>query len=338
MNKLPPGLRIRGSSIMVDVTLNGVRKTGTIKGLDVTQALLLRESLKQELEKEVQGSPVEGAWSLKQAFEKTCELHWTPEETRSWKKLQANAFQALEFFGPATLVHTINSEKVDEWASHMKKNGSSGATINRKLSALSKMFTVAFRKEKLTRKPVIERRKETAGRIRFLSQKEEQLVLQTFETWGLHLAADVVRVLVDTGLRPSELWRLKRKDVDFQNKIIHIWQTKTDKPRSVPMTKRVSEILGKFQGAMDHVVLFGECDNYWFDRHWNKMKEHLGLGGDKEFIPYCLRHTCASRLIQKGVNLVVVQEWLGHKSILTTRRYSHLSPTNLLEAVKVLEK
>ncbi len=41
-------------------------------------------------------------------------------------------------------------------------------------------------------------------------------------------------------------------------------------------------------------------------------------------------HTCASRLVQRGVPLKVVQEWMGHKAINMTMRYAHLAPANLL--------
>jgi len=67
------------------------------------------------------------------------------------------------------------------------------------------------------------------------------------------------------------------------------------------------------------------------------MKTVMNLEHDEQFIPHCLRHTCASRLVQRGVPIMVVQEWLGHKTIQMTMRYAHLCPTNLEAAVKVLE-
>ena len=63
----------------------------------------------------------------------------------------------------------------------------------------------------------------------------------------------------------------------------------------------------------------------------------MGLAEDDGFVPHALRHTWASRLIQRGVSLRVVQEWLGHKTITVTMRYAHLSPKSLLAAVSVLE-
>ena len=66
------------------------------------------------------------------------------------------------------------------------------------------------------------------------------------------------------------------------------------------------------------------------------MRTDMGLDDDKEFVLHCLRHTCASRLVQKGVQIQVVQQWLGHKSIQMTLRYAHLNVNNLMDAVHVL--
>ena len=51
-----------------------------------------------------------------------------------------------------------------------------------------------------------------------------------------------------------------------------------------------------------------------------------------------IRHTCASRLVDKGVDLYVVKEYLGHSSIQITEKYAHLSPVKLAHAARVLEK
>jgi site-specific recombinase XerD len=64
----------------------------------------------------------------------------------------------------------------------------------------------------------------------------------------------------------------------------------------------------------------------------------MGQDHDKEFIPYALRHTCASRLVQRGVPLTVIQKWLGHESIRVTQRYAKIRPEDLFAAVDVLER
>jgi site-specific recombinase XerD len=63
----------------------------------------------------------------------------------------------------------------------------------------------------------------------------------------------------------------------------------------------------------------------------------MGLEGDKEFVIHSTRHTCASRMVNAGVDLYVVKEVLGHSSIQVTEKYAHLAPHKLSDAVAVLE-
>ena len=74
---------------------------------------------------------------------------------------------------------------------------------------------------------------------------------------------------------------------------------------------------------------------YWYRDHWDRLRHILKLD-DAPW--HTLRHTTASRLVQKGVQLVVVKEIMGHKSIQITMRYAHLQPANLVYAKSVLEK
>jgi integrase len=181
------------------------------------------------------------------------------------------------------------------------------------------------------------RKREFAGRLRWLSDDEEKVILSVFDQWGMDEVSEAVCVLVDTGLRPSELWALTKRDIDFSTNFLHVWDSKNDDSRSVPMTERVASILKRRIEVGIKGPLF-PYDNFWMHRAWSKMKTHLQMDHDAEFIPYVLRHTCASRLVQEGVNLEYIRKWLGHKSILTTQRYAKACPKNLQDAVKVLER
>jgi integrase len=77
---------------------------------------------------------------------------------------------------------------------------------------------------------------------------------------------------------------------------------------------------------------------HYVDRQWDRLRSHLNLDHDKQFVVHALRHTCASRLIQRGVPLAVVQKWMGHKAIQTTLRYAHLAPDSLRVAMEALEQ
>ncbi|TSK08822.1 MAG: site-specific integrase [Geobacter sp.] len=124
-------------------------------------------------------------------------------------------------------------------------------------------------------------------------------------------------------------------DVSFGSNLVTIWVNKGDRPRSVPMTKRVRMILEERQ-QMSRVKPFG-ISKPEMERAWQWCRAEMGLNCDKEFVLHALRHTCASRLVNAGVDLYVVKELLGHSSIQITERYAHLNPVKLVQAVEVLE-
>ena len=245
-----------------------------------------------------------------------------------------NAASAIEFFGPDRELDTINTTAIDEYVEYLESEGNSDATINRKMAALSKMMSVARDRGGLASKPKIPRRPESMGRIRYLSQLEESNLYAHLESWGLADHVDAFVVLIDTGLRVGELLRLEARDVDHNQRLLHVWETKAGLPRSVPLTTRAWTVVSR--RSLDGRRLFPYGQD-WLRRPWERVKVIMGLGEDKQFVPHALRHTCASRLVQRGVPITVIQQWLGHKTLTVTMRYAHPAPANLLAAVKALE-
>lgn len=335
--QLPKGIRVRGGSLLVDVTVNGIRKTATCESMEA--ALLKRAELYADL----LGGVVKGVtgvavWTMQKAFEKAKETAWagTAGEVNALR----NAQEAVEYFRPGTTLDKVTVDRIDEYVVSLRTKGNSNATINRKLAALSKMFTIAVDRGGAPAKPRIERKRESQGRIRFLTQQEERTALSLLEQWGKDEHAEAFCILIDTGLRPSELWRLAARDLNYvtETPTLTIWKTKTNKPRTIPMTQRVADIMRRrMELHPNGTGLFPDAGNFWFEHVWDRLKDHMGLQNDPQFVPYTLRHTCASRLVQRGVHLKVVQEWMGHAAIQTTMIYAHLAPTNLIDAVRVLE-
>jgi integrase len=102
------------------------------------------------------------------------------------------------------------------------------------------------------------------------------------------------------------------------------------------MTKRVASVL-KRRSEGNASKPFN-LTPYQSDKAWAWAREQMGLKNDTEFIIHALRHTCASRLVNAGVDLYVVKEWLGHSSIQVTERYAHLAPRKLAHAATILDE
>ncbi|QNN21228.1 site-specific integrase [Planctomycetales bacterium ZRK34] len=252
--------------------------------------------------------------------------------TRSEAHARINSDDVANLIGYEVPVSSVTQLTIDYVVSELKRRNLSNATINRKLSALSKMLKFAEDRGWIDRRPKIERLRENTHRIRWMTNAEEETVLKTCRFLGFTDLADLVVVLTDTGMRLSEALKLHSKDID--SGMIRVWQNKADYPRSVPMTKRVREVVERRSGDGE---LFPKLTFDMAQHQWQRVRDIVGMAGDDQFVLHMLRHTCASRLVQRGVSLPVVKEFLGHKSIQTTMRYAHLAPRHLMDAVSVLE-
>jgi integrase len=220
------------------------------------------------------------------------------------------------------------------WLVDEKKN--SPATVNRKLAALSKMFRHAQSRGIIDRVPAMERKVEKEGRLRWYTAEEERRILRHLQDQGLQDFHDLVVFLLDTGCRLGEAIKLEHRDHDDVH--VRFQLRKGGKSGAVPITARVREVLQRRkQVAGGEGLVFPEWDVHRANYVWNGVKKALGIA-DTEAVIHAFRHTCASRLVQAGVPIQVVQQWLGHATLKMTLRYAHLAPTNLQQAVTVLEK
>ena len=333
-------IRARGRRWQVDVSVKGRRRTATCvteAAATVREAELRLELLSPRLPgKRPSTRPV---WSLGEAWARTYEVAWrnTPSDAAMVKMRR----HLVSYWGEDTPLDLITTDKVDAWITALIERGNSNGTINRKLAALSKVTRVAGERPERSgyataNRPMFRRKKEPLGRVREVSLDEEAALVLFLTQCGYDDHRNVIITLMDTGMRCGELWRLEARDVDFEKGFISIWQTKTDLPRGVPMTKRVRSILEYQVGQYPKGRVFPHS-NAWLRPVWARVRIHLGLEDDPQFVPHILRHTCACRLVQRGVRLEVVRDWLGLKSLAMTLRYARLAPKNLLEAARVLE-
>ena len=110
--------------------------------------------------------------------------------------------------------------------------------------------------------------------------------------------------------------KLNYEDVNFETGLITIWVSKSGRARSIPMTKRVRAIMLNRQASTPDKPFHLNNDQAINAFQW--VRKVMGLEHDKEFVLHSLRHTCASRLLNKGADIVTIKEWLGHADITTT--------------------
>jgi len=326
----------RGKVFYMNFTVNGIRvfkSTGTSVKREAKAA---ENAERHRLLKESKQSPQEkrSKTLLLEAVELTYEVKWKhgKDSTRSYRR----ACNLAELIGNVP-VGKIDEDTVQDLIRDLEGRGSKNATINRYLASLKTIL-----KQMKHPTDFIHLRKEPKGRIRVISKQEEQQVIDLLRNTDhgprrhyFTEVADLVEVLCDSGMRLSEALNLNYQDVSFENNLIHCWKNKSDRPRSIPMTSRARRVL-EARRETNPVKPFTIKD-YQVETAWAWVRKEMGMETDKEFLPHSLRHTCASRLVNRGIDLYVVKQWLGHSSIQVTERYAHLDPQKLAHAVTVLE-
>lgn len=270
-------------------------------------------------------------------FTLACKMVWN--ECESADKLQINGRLVRDYLGADLPVSEVTAEKVRNMQLHFSEIGNAGSTINRKLSALSVMLTIAEDEGWIDAKPKLKRKRESEHRIRFMTKEEETKAVAYCDHVGLTDLSDFIVFAVDTGFRRGEILRLKVADCEGHAAILHAGagSTKSQKARAVPLTSRVKALIAK-RKAQGYTKVFEGLSISKLRRNWEMLVDHLGMADDPQFVVHMLRHTCASRLAQAGKNAPFIMAWMGHSSLSVTQRYMHLTPRHLDEGVLALEE
>jgi integrase len=231
----------------------------------------------------------------------------------------------------------LTSDKIGEVCDAWGAAGNKAGTINRKLAALSVMLKLACEDGLITRVPRLPKRKEYEGRLRWFSDDEVDSLLTYApdrETYNLFVVA------VETGLRASGIFKLVKRDIDFDRGLLLLGETKGDRRASVPLTSAATTALKEqTHDKLDHERIWTRRLN---TNHTSRVvrgwKRSRGLPDGDEACFHTFRHTTCSRLVQRGVPLPVVQKFMRHADITTTMGYAHLAPDSLDLARIALER
>jgi integrase len=118
------------------------------------------------------------------------------------------------------------------------------------------------------------------------------------------------------------------KPSQLEAKWVHLWGdgTKNGSSRSVPLS-------ADLHARLEPLVTGGLMPTYPQVRHqWDAARAAMGLSSDPTFVFHACRHTFATRAVQAGVNIRVIQKLMGHKTIQTTLRYAHVDDKTLADA------
>ena len=320
----------------MNIIVGGVRVNKSTGKTSKKEAQTVETLERNRLQLEAKLSPTEKAAKtlLSVVIKQVYQIRW--KNNKDGKQSLARAERILGVLGDIP-VGDIDQDAFYTLKLHLEAKDNKPATVNRSLEILKTIL-----KYKKQEWDFIKLTRTSKGRIRVISIEEEQQAVKHFkETKRLRGGknypdiGDLVVCLVDTGMRLGEMLKLKYEDVNFNTNLITIWINKGGRPRSIPMTKRVRQIMLTRQESTPDMPF--HLNNDMAINAWQWVRKLMGLEHDKEFVLHALRHTCASRLLNKGVDIVSIRDWLGHADISTTMIYAHLAPNKLAHAAEMLD-
>jgi len=207
----------------------------------------------------------------------------------------------------------------------------SKGTVNREIIMLKHMFKKAVQWGYLSETPFtnLELQKEPAPRTRYATADEWPRLLSA-------CTAEMRNVVVFarfTGMREGEIFNLKWSDIDWQHESITITKCKNNTPRTIPLTKALCRQLRPRHRQARSIYVFPgkEGRRTTLRTAFNGACRRAGI---ENFRFHDLRHTFASDLVNKGIDLMTIMKLMGHKSIQSTMRYAHLQKKRLREAME----
>ncbi|WP_415712710.1 tyrosine-type recombinase/integrase [Maridesulfovibrio sp.] len=182
-------------------------------------------------------------------------------------------------------------------------------------------------------------------RVRFLEPEEVQKLLEEVASSD-QKAYNITLAAVTTGARLGELSSLTWGNVNLQKRTLTFVHTKTAKPRTVPITTDLINVLIEQERGKPGELVFTNCKGEkWKEQPWafrqavKRLGFNEGRESRKEHITFhSLRHTAASLMLTSGVDVTTLQELFGWSTLQMIQRYTHATNDAKLKAVEGLGK
>lgn len=200
-------------------------------------------------------------------------------------------------------------------------------TINREVEILRKMFNIAIDNEWCDKNPasskVVKKLKEENILERYLSVEEEASLFA--QCVGEHAYMKPILICaLNTGMRKGEILGLKWNCVNLKEQFMTLLHTKSGKMRKIIINSQLMPILEELKEARccEYVFSNPATQNRYFDlkRSFDSICKKANI---ENLRFHDLRHTAGTRMVAARIDLVVVQNILGHADIKTTMRYTH---------------
>ena len=204
-----------------------------------------------------------------------------------------------------------------------------GGSVGAELALMKRVLDTAVRKwgYGIPYIPIyeIEYPKGSGARTRrLLGNEKDRLVIAAKTQKNIYITP-IIEFAIETGMRRSEMLKLRWCDLDLGNGFASLYDTKNGEDRRVPLTRRCVEVLRTV--PQDHEKVFPISANC-LRLAWVRARNKAGIT-DLRF--HDLRHEAVSRFFEMGMSVPEVALISGHKDVRQLFRYTHLNPTNVFK-------
>ena len=250
--------------------------------------------------------------------------------------------QFADFLGEVEL-SGVDHRTLRSFIGHLVKLGIKKSSTARKLSAIRSFFRYLNRKGIIANNPArlvaTPRREKRLPAVLTADDAQRLMNSRGKETDDDRERRDhaVLETLYSTGIRAAELIGMNRDDIGHDDRLVRI-RGKGRKERIVPIGHTAlgaidAYLAQKKEGAENTAVFTGRAGNRLTARTVQRILENRRkkLGLAQKASPHTLRHSFATHLLESGADLRAIQELLGHASLSTTQRYTHVNLDSLME-------
>ena len=216
----------------------------------------------------------------------------------------------------------LNEKLLDKYLFHLKTTRQGETAFKQTIYGLLSLYELSGKKTLKTKLPSIPQ-KEKLPLV--LSQEECRKLIETPTEFRDRF---LIALMYSSGMRISEISRLKIADIDTQRMFIRVVQSKGNKDRYVPLSKIIAYKIPKYlKYYSPKEFFFNSCKGKPFSVRGIQrvLKQAVKDSGIlKNASSHTLRHSYATHLLENGVNLLTIKNVLGHENILTTMIYLHV--------------
>lgn len=237
----------------------------------------------------------------------------------------------------------INKIDINQFISHLFKEGLKSSSVNRKISTLKAFYLFLLKKKEIEASPMEDIVMPKQEKYLPVSMSEIE-VEKLLNSPDVNISIErrdkaMIEMLYATGMRVSELVNLKLIDVDIQRSVIKVLG-KGSKERLIPYGEVAGDFLNLYlkdrtKSNIKETFLSNRGTKITRGAFWQRIKIYLSREGLKNSIsPHTLRHAFATHLLNRGADLRSVQILLGHSDLSTTQIYTHIAKQRLGEILK----